>query len=72
MNEKEFNLKRDKYELVITDVYKRIKQEQLEMIISFARFDYDEKEIKGMLKLIAKTDEWENDFLRIQEKRRTN
>ncbi len=69
MNEKEFNTKRDRSDLVKTDVYKSIKSEQLEMIIDLARVNYDEKELRGMIKLIAKTDEWIKDFEKVQSKR---
>lgn len=70
MDEKEFNEKRDKYELVSSTVYKKIKEFQLEMIIGLAKSDGDEKEIKGMLKLIGKTDDWKRDFIKIKEKRK--
>jgi hypothetical protein len=70
MDEKEFNEKRDRFGLVTSDIYKHIKEKQLEMIIGYAKRDYDEKEIRGMLKLIGKTDEWKEDFLKLQEKRK--
>lgn len=69
MEEKEFNEKRDKYGLVCSEQYKKIRERQINMILGYARADYDEKELKGMLKLIAKTDEWKDDFIKIQNKR---
>lgn len=69
MDEKEFNQKRDRSELVKTDIWKEIRKEQLEMIVDFSR-NYEGNEIKAMLRLIAKTDEWEEDFTKAQERRR--
>ena len=45
-------------------------KEQLEMIVGFARNNVEGNDIRAMLKLIAKTDEWEQDFKKIQDKRR--
>ena len=39
-----------------------IRKEQLEMIVGFARNNVEGNDIRAMLKLIAKTDEWEQDF----------
>ena len=68
MEEKEFYEKRDKYDLVSSSSYKKIKEFQIEIIIGLAKADYDEKEIRGMLKLIGKTDDWKRDFIKIKEK----
>lgn len=70
MDEAEFNQKRDRGELIKSDVWKSIRQEQLEMIVGFARNNVEGNDIRAMLKLIAKTDEWEQDFKKIQDKRR--
>ena len=70
MDEAEFNQKRDRSELIKSDVWKSIRKEQLEMIVGFARNSVEGNDIRAMLKLIAKTDEWEQDFKKIQDKRR--
>ena len=68
MDEQEFNTKRDRYELVTTDVYKKIKNQQLEVILGLAKVNYEPLELRGMLKLIAKTDDWKEDFIKIRKK----
>lgn len=70
MDEAEFNIKKDRSELVKSDTWKSIRKEQLEMIVGFARNNIEGNDIRAMLKLIAKTDEWEQDFKKIQNKRR--
>ena len=70
MDEKEFNIKRDRHNLAISDVWNSIRKEQLEMIIGFAKNNYEGNDIRAMLKLIAKTDEWQSDFEKIQAARR--
>lgn len=57
-----------KYDLVCSSVYKQIKEFQLENIIRLANTDTNPLIIKGMLKNIADTDKWENEFL--MEKRK--
>lgn len=66
MDEQEFNIKRSRYELVTDDIYKKIKAHQLEMVLECARANYDPLELRGMLKLITKTDSWKEEFLRIK------
>ena len=66
MDEQEFNTKRDRFELVNDEKYKKIKTHQLEMVLECARANYEPLEIRGMLKLIAKTDGWKDDFLKIR------
>lgn len=51
-----------KYDLVCSSVYKQIKEFQLENIIRLANTDTNPLIIKGMLKTIADTDKWENEF----------
>jgi len=70
MDEQEFNIRRDRAELVQSEEYKKIKKQQLEMIISYAASNGEPLEIRGMLKLIGKTDEWLSDFRKIQKQRR--
>lgn len=70
MDEQEFNQKRFRSELAKSEEWKEIRKEQLEMIIGFARNNYEGNDIRAMLKLIAKTDDWETDFKKLQDKRR--
>ena len=69
MNEQDFNLKRDRYGLVSSDTYKELRKQQLDMIVKFSVGDVEPLEIRGMLRLIAKTDEWRSDFIRLKDKR---
>lgn len=70
MDEQEFNQKRLRSELAKSEEWKEIRKEQLEMIIGFAKNNYEGNDIRAMLKLIAKTDDWETDFKKLQDKRR--
>lgn len=53
---------REKFNLVKGDDYKKIRKHQIDKIISLANSDVDPLILKGMLKLIAKTDEWQCDY----------
>ena len=64
--EKIFEIKRIKYDLVNSDVWRDIRKYQLELIIECARTNYDGNDIRAMLKLIAKTDDWEKEFKNAQ------
>ena len=55
-------------DLVTSITYKRIKELQLENILRLANSDAEPLLIKGMLKNIADTDKWENEFLSVQRK----
>lgn len=67
--EEKFNTARDKSELVKSDVWQSIRKNQIEMIIECARNNYDGNDIRAMLKLIAKTDDWEKEFIKAQSSR---
>ena len=58
----------EKFDLVTSITYKRIKELQLENILRLADSDAEPLLIKGMLKNIADTDKWENEFLSVQRK----
>lgn len=58
----EIEILKEKANLVETSEYKKIRSYQVERIIDLSTSDIDEKEIKGMLKLIKSTDNWKNDF----------
>lgn len=63
--QEDFDYKRYKHDLVKTKEYLGVRQEQLNLILDLAAKNYDATEIRGMLKLIAKTDNWEDDFNKI-------
>lgn len=69
MDEQEFIEMRNKFEIVTSDIYAQIKKNQLEMIIDLAKNNYEPLEIRGMLKLIGKTDSWKEDFVKLNKKR---
>ncbi len=58
----------DKFDLVDSATYKRIKELQLENILRLANTDINPLLIKGMLKNIADTDKWKLEFLNEQKK----
>ena len=62
MREEEFYRARYRNDLAKSDVYELIKEQQIEMLLDFATTNIDEKEFKGMAKLIAKTGNWKKDF----------
>ncbi|MBQ6516801.1 hypothetical protein IJI31_06440 [bacterium] len=64
--EEEFKQKLSRYELVSTEQYKKLREKQLDLIVEKASSNYDAMEIRGMLKLIAFTDEWKNDFIKLK------
>ncbi len=58
----------EKFDLVGSSTYKRIKELQIENILRLANTDINPLIIKGMLKTIADTDKWENEFLAERKK----
>ena len=58
----------EKFDLVGTPAYQRIRELQLENILRLANTDIEPLIIKGMLKTIADTDKWESEFLAEQRK----
>lgn len=52
-----------KSELSQSKEWKEIRNNQIEMIIKYSTFStYEASDIKAMLRLIAKTDEWQNEY----------
>lgn len=49
-------------EAVESAEYQLIRERQIEMIIGLANSNIEPLELKGMLKLIAKTDTWQGDY----------
>lgn len=58
----ELDILKEKSELIESDEYKKIRSYQIEKIIDLSTSEIDEKELKGMLKLIKNTDNWLNDY----------
>lgn len=52
----------ERFDLVGSPTYKRIKELQLENILKLANSDIEPLVLKGMLKTIADTDKWETEF----------
>lgn len=52
----------ERADLIKSAQYKKIREYQLEKIVDLSSSDIDEKELKGMLKLIKHTDSWLNDY----------
>ncbi len=65
----ELDILKEKSELIKSDEYKKIRSYQIEKIIDLSTSEIDEKELKGMLKLIKNTDNWINDY---EKKLKTN
>lgn len=52
-----------KSELSQSKEWKEIRNNQIEMIIKYSTSStYEASDIKAMLRLIAKTDEWQNEY----------
>jgi len=49
-------------EAVDSAEYQLIRERQVEMIIGLAQSNIDPVELKGMMKLIAKTDTWRDEY----------
>lgn len=58
----ELEILKEKAELVSSVEYKKIRSYQIEKIIDLSTSEIDEKELKGMLKLIKTSDNWQNDY----------
>lgn len=58
----------EKFDLVGSPAYKRIRELQLENILKLANSDIEPLVLKGMLKTIADTDKWETEFHTEQRK----
>lgn len=64
-----------KADLVQTEQYKQIRQFQIDKIITLANSNIEPLELKGMLKLIAKTDCWKSEYetyIKKEEEKRGN
>lgn len=52
----------EKYDLVDSDIYSKIKSYQLDNIVKLSNSDINPLILQGMLKLIADTEKWRNEF----------
>ncbi len=59
----------EKYDLIESEEYSKIKSYQLENIVKLSNSDINPLILQGMLKLIADTEKWRNEF--INEKKRS-
>lgn len=59
----------EKYDLIESKEYSKIKSYQLENIVKLSNSDINPLILQGMLKLIADTEKWRNEF--INEKKRS-
>ncbi len=66
----EFEILQKKSDLVKTEQWKEIRKNQIEMIIGFSMLStFEASDIKAMLKLIGKTDNWEQEYKKIRNKK---
>lgn len=70
MNEKQFNILRDRYKLVTSEQYKELRAIELNRIVELAASGIDEKELKGMIRLINYTDSFEAEYIKRMEEKR--
>lgn len=49
-------------DLVATDTYKEIEKNQIEYIIDISTSNIDDKEIRGMLRLLKWTNSWQQEL----------
>lgn len=62
MKEEEFYRSRYRDDLTNKEVYNLIIDEQIEMLLELSTTNIDEKEFKGMAKLIQKTGNWKKEY----------
>ena len=53
---------KEKADLATSEIYHKIRQYQLEKIISLSTSDIEGVELKAMLKLIKHTDSWADEY----------
>lgn len=62
----------EKYDLVDSDIYSKIKSYQLDNIVKLSNSDINPLILQGMLKLIADTEKWRNEFKNEKKKELKN
>ena len=58
----ELEILKEKSNLAKSEQYKKIRQYCLEKIIDLSTSEIEEKELKGMLKMIKNVDNWQGDY----------
>lgn len=58
----DINTLKEKADAVQSTAYSIVKKHQMEMIVSLGTSNIEPLELKGMLKLINKTDTWVDDY----------
>jgi hypothetical protein len=61
-----------RYQLATSQQYKDLKQEWFKMITKFSSSTSEPILLQGMLWLINRTDEWENDYLKVVKRKHNN
>lgn len=67
MRENQLRILKEKAEAVKSAGYQTVKKYQLDKILNLASSNIDPLELKGMLKLIASTNTWINDYEKEKE-----
>lgn len=62
----------EKYDLVDSDIYSKIKSYQLDNIVKLSNSDINPLILQGMLKLIADTEKWRSEFKNEKKKELKN
>lgn len=62
----------EKYDLVDSDIYSKIKSYQLDNIVKLSNSDINPLILQGMLKVIADTEKWRNEFKNEKKKELKN
>ncbi len=58
----EIEILKHKNQIVKSENYKSLRNYQINMILGLANSQIEPLELKGMLKLISKTDSWESEY----------
>ena len=69
ITKEEFDLASLKADLVNSMQYKKIRELQLNKCLELAKSEIEPLELKGMLKLIASTDSWTEQFEKLNKQR---
>lgn len=73
MKEEEFYRSRYRDDLARSEVFELLKEQQIEMILDLSLGNIDEKELKGMVKLVAKTGNWRKEYdKKLEQKKKEN
>lgn len=70
MNKEKFDTAKYKASLVESSFYKEIRDLQIKKCLELSKSNIEPLELKGMMKLIATTDDWEKEFENILKDRK--